>query len=145
MNIDTTGVDTSTIPFIWDSIHPLIEQALAYSDGEYNAGDIYSLLMYQRMQLWIAATDDELIGMVITEINEYPRKKIGSMVLVAGLGLDDWEFIFPEIEQWMYEQGVDSVRNLGRVGWRRGAKRHGYEAAYCVYSKPLRIDHADSH
>lgn len=142
---DLTGVSAKNIPLIWGDIQPLVESALFYSEGEYAANDIYNLLMYQKMQLWVATDDINLQGLAVTEILEYPQMKVCSVVLAAGFDFDRWKHIADTIEKWAYSQGCKRMRNLGRPGWKRRAKEHGYDMPYVVYTKPLRVDDEDSH
>jgi len=135
---DISGVEIANIPLLWEQVAPLIEQALEYAEGEYLVQDIHKLLMYGKMQLWIAA-DTDLQGIVVTEFITFPQKTVGHMVLIAGENLDNWDHVFDLIEKWMYEEGADLVRAYARPGFTTRAIAHGYDFTYQIYSKPLRI------
>lgn len=143
--MEITGVHSENIPLIWEEIKPLVEKALFYTQGEYESEDIYNLLMYQQMQLWIAAEDTDLFGCVVTEIRVFPRKKVGHVVLVSGHDLDAWSFLHDTIEEWFYAQGCDFLRSEGRFGWKPKVAKLGYEPQYVIYSKCLRTDHENTH
>lgn len=143
--MDITGVKSEHIPLIWPEVQPFLESALFYSEGEYHISDIYNLLMYHKMQLWVATLPDGLHGCAVTEILNYPQKQICSMVLMAGHSLDAWEQIADMIEQWAYDEGCDLVRNCARPGWKRRAAKHGYSQSYVVFTKTLRVNDENSH
>ena len=135
---EVSGVDSINIPILWDQIAPLIEQALRYSDGEFNLQDIYSMLMYQKMQLWVVADEEMAVqACFITEFRNFPRMKICYIVLASGEHLVSWEHCFEELERWAYHEGASVMRAFGRKGWSPLARKLGYGIRQYMYTKEL--------
>ena len=142
---EVTGVESINIPILWHQISPLIERALKYSDGEYILQDIYSLLMYQKMQLWVVSDGVEVKACLVTEFRLFPQKKVCYIVFAAGEEITRWEHCFDEIEQWAYDEGADLIRALGRPGWKILSEQHGYYRNQYLYCKELHIPEGTAH
>lgn len=99
----------------WTRIKPLIERALTYGNGEWDAGDLLTLLLREEMRLWSAG---DFKAIAVTRVVTYPRKKICDVILVVGDGLKEWGRS-QEIEIWAKAQGCQLLRCYGRRGWAR--------------------------
>lgn len=135
--IDFSGVPKSCISSVAVDIEPLLEKALRYSLGEYLPQDILDYAADGRMQLWIASENLQLIGCVVTELLNFPRKSVCNVVVVAGENLEQWMYGYELIEQWAATMGIDEIRGYGRTGWERLMKPQGFNKAYTVMTKEL--------
>jgi hypothetical protein len=89
-----------------------LQEALARAGDTHNIEDVKAALLSGQAQLWY----DGGKGAVITEIVEYPRKKICQVWL--GVGELDTVLAFePRILAFAREQGCNELRMLGRRGW----------------------------
>lgn len=108
-----------------------IEAALAYSGGTHTFEDVARGIAEGRMQLWDAPD-----GCCVTEIVEYPRKRVLNGFLAGGeMGqvLD----IIPSIETWARLQGCDATELTGRRGWTRVFAPMGYRETATTLRKDL--------
>jgi len=144
-SFDISGFPGEHIQQVWHEIVPLVELGLEYSAGEYEPIDIYQQIQKGTMQLWVAAEDLQLKGIILTEFLYFPRALVCQVVMAAGTTVERWEHCLDLIEHWAYEQGVTEMRAFARPGWKVKAQKHGYDMKYCVYRKPLRTDHAHTH
>ena len=88
-------VPPKDLHIIWNEVEPEIKKAL---DDCYTAQDILDGLIQKRFQLFIS-WEDKVESAVITEIAQYPRKRILRYFLAGGKNLDNWlEPIQKEIE-----------------------------------------------
>lgn len=88
-NIRMYGVLGSHIDTVWNEVSLLIEKALKYSDGKYKIQDIYKSLKNRDMQLWVAFNDSGLIACAVTNIVNFPQKKIMFLLFIAGVNSRD--------------------------------------------------------
>lgn len=137
METDYSGVTRDMIPSFWPLVEPLVQRALMHAQGEYEPEDIQELLIAGRMQLWLAMTKTELLGMAITEIVHFPRKTILYCTLIAGVELDAWLELSDLITYWAEGQEVDTLRGFGRRGWKRKLADRGFMESYTVYDKAI--------
>jgi hypothetical protein len=117
---------------IWNEVEPLIKKAL---DDCYKAQDILDGLMETRFQLFIS-WEDRVESAVVTEVAQYPQKKILRYFLAGGENMNNWlEPIQKEIEQFAKYNQCDAIEVAGRKGWTRKLK--GYEQKIYLFTKEL--------
>ena len=117
---------------IWNEVEQKIKPAL---DDCYTPQDIIDGLIQDRFQLFIS-WEDYVESAVITEIAQYPQKKICRYFLAGGNNMDNWlEPIQKEIEKFAKHNNCNSIEVAGRKGWARKLK--GYEQKIYLFSKEL--------
>ena len=126
-------VSPEDIYTIWADVEKLIEKAL---DDCYKPQDILSGLMENKFQLFISWNDFKVESAIITEMAQYPRKKILRYFLAGGKNLDNWlEPIQKKIEQFAKKKQSNAIEVAGRKGWARKLK--GYEQKIYLFTKEL--------
>ena len=96
----------------------LIERALLY-DQTHTLNDVLTDLRAGRAQLWLATDNDEVEGIAVTCITEYPQTTTCLIWLCAGISREKYTPLIGNIEQWAKSQGCDSISLEGRAGWER--------------------------
>ncbi len=112
---------------IWNEVGPMINRAVERGDGNYFLEDVFSLLLENRAQLWVAVEEDETIhAAMVTQISVFPRKRILTVLYLAGKHRKFWIHFMDSIELWAKNQGCVGVEAYARVGllkwlpeWRR--------------------------
>jgi len=118
---------------IWEDVEKLIKEAL---DDCYKPQDILSGLMENKFQLFISWNNFKVESAIITEVAQYPRKKILRYFLAGGKNLDNWlEPIQQEIEKFAKLNNCQAIEVAGRKGWARKLK--GYEQKIYLFNKEL--------
>lgn len=115
---DFFGVGSEKVADWWDQVQPLLEPALAHASGCYMPSDVLNALLGKDMQLWIAVVDLEVKTFWITEIVQYPRKKV-CLVHFCGGRLEDVEAFKDHIIDWARCIGCHGIQLFGRKGWRK--------------------------
>ena len=116
----------------WNEVEPLIKKAL---DDTYTARDILDGLVKNSFQLFIS-WEDKVESAVITEVIQYPQKKVCRYFLAGGSNMNNWlEPIQQEIEKFAKYNQCDAIEVAGRKGWLRKLK--GYEQKIYLMSKKL--------
>jgi len=88
-----------------------IEAALEYGGGTHYYEDIAEGVTSGVLQLWPAER-----GCWVTEVTQYPRKKVLHVFLAAG-ELDQIIDMHESVVQWAKTQGCQSLTLSGRKGW----------------------------
>lgn len=108
------GIQRPDLAEYWPAMEPLINAALEYDEGCYEACDILDELRSGDLQAFMADDCDLLI---ITKFVKYPRKTALHVFMVSGDLPDDWHMILSALETWAAENGCDMVRAKARQGW----------------------------
>ena len=115
-------IERSAIAGAWPAVKHMIDAALVESAGRLDADDVLALLGEGGMQLWAMVTSDgepEVVAVLVTEIIDYPRKRVLDLALMGGERMELWLDALPVLEQWAAQQGIDQVQIHGRRGWAR--------------------------
>jgi len=128
-----TQVPREDINYVWQQVEPLIIRAL---DDSYTARDVLDGIIRNKFQLFISWENDKVESAVITEVADYPRKRILRYVLAGGDNLDNWlEPIQNKIEEFATNNYCQAIEVAGRKGWLRKLK--GFEQKIYIMSKEL--------
>jgi hypothetical protein len=125
-------VPQEDLHIVWNEVEHLIKKAL---DDTYTARDILDGLVKNAFQLFIS-WEDKVESAVITEVIQYPQKKVCRYFLAGGSNMNNWlEPIQQEIEKFAKYNQCDAIEVAGRKGWLRKLK--GYEQKIYLMSKKL--------
>lgn len=109
----------------------LIEKALEYAGGTHGYEDIVEGVDRGRYQFWPGVR-----SVIITELLDFPRKKVGHCFLVAGemaevMAMRTW------VEEWARREGCEVATIGGRPGWARVLRQSGYTPSSVQLEKRL--------
>jgi hypothetical protein len=115
------------------AIWPLLERAAGAYRGD-SALELLTRCASRRAQLWLWWEDGGARALAITEVVPRPstgpgRGWAGRVKAIAGDGLGTW--LAPGLavlEGWAREQDAGHMQVLGRAGWARRLRAHGYRA-----------------
>tara|TARA_R100001463_G_scaffold25735_3_gene60766 strand:- start:1709 stop:2098 length:390 start_codon:yes stop_codon:yes gene_type:complete len=125
-------VPKEDIHFIWNEVESLIKKAL---DDCYTTDDILKGLIFDKFQLFIS-WENKVESAVITEVAQYPQKKICRYFLAGGNNINNWlEPIQETIEKFAKHNNCNSIEVAGRKGWARKLK--GYEQKIYLFNKEI--------
>lgn len=119
---------------------PLVRKHLAdmaqRSRGKVLAEDIAQLSFEGRMHQWIVLDDDRnLLATGVTEIADYPRKRVAKIIGLVGEHSERWIHHLADIEAWARAQGCASIMNIARKGWARKVPQ--YDLTHVVLERDL--------
>lgn len=124
------GIAAENIRSTWPKVIGFIEKPLARGMGEWAVGDILAALLVRDMQLWVAYRGETIKAAGVTQIINYPKKRVCDFLLVGGSGLRFWWKESDLIKRWAKQNGCSHVRIFGRDGWGRVL---GWKKAYSVF------------
>lgn len=124
----------------WEEIAPLLEQAIAYGNGELEVNDIRRLVLGGRMFIFGGFNQEKhLILAVTTEFSTYPRKTILVVGFGAGKLQENANDVYLTIADFAKQGGASAIqtycKNPAMV--RLHQKYYGLETAYTVLEKQL--------
>lgn len=108
-----------------------IEAALGYGGNTHSFDDVRDMILKGTAQIWPAPR-----GCAVTEIVQYPRKKVLNVWLAAG-EMDQIIDMLDNAMEWGRAQGCEAMTLSGRMGWQRVLAKHGFKPAMLVLERPL--------
>lgn len=131
-------VPTAYISTIWIRILPHLMKGKEHWEKFYTTDQIKNNLLTGQQQLWVMVEDGVPIGIVITQIDEYPTTKAARILFLGGTG---WKRRMIEhlkvIENWARERGATMMDILGREEWSLPLKGLNYTSPGRVFRKEL--------
>lgn len=120
--VEILPIPPTAVAVAWPQALPLLEKPIGMSKGCYLPEDVLAACQTGGMQLWLAAEGEDLLAAYVTEIVDYPRKRIVRAAFAGGVPqtMDRWlEPMVNMIEAWSKQVGCQSFAATGRKGWSR--------------------------
>lgn len=99
--------------------------------------DVFQGLMNRTMKLWLAFDGSELRACCVTQLANYPRIRCLNVLVIAGVGVDDWLHFSRDVEDYARVLDCEAIEAVGREGWKRVAAQFGYKPIVTIYRKAL--------
>lgn len=141
MRVKPWLISTDQVAGAWPAVKHFVERALADGPGRITADDVEEQLRAGGMQLWTLITSEgepEVLAVLVTEIIDYPRKRVLDLAFMAGDRMELWLAALPALEAWAVTQGIEQIQIQGRPGWERVT---GYPRTAVVLCKDLEAAH----
>lgn len=124
---------------VWIKVLPHIMNGKEHWDKFYTLNQIRRNLLAGQQQLWIMIKDEkDVIMACITQLDEYPEKKVLRISYCGGSGLTRAMIKeLKKIENWGKEKGAVMVDVLGRKEWGKLLLKLDYTVPGVVYRKEL--------
>ncbi len=115
------GITSQFVEPAWEYVEDYIADALKHGIGEYTIDDIKQACQEQRMQLWIKWDDEEVKGVFVTQILNYPQLKVLLVLLLSGNNFKEWRDETDELlTRFAKEKECKYIELFGRKGWGKG-------------------------
>lgn len=132
-------VPSLNIPDVWMKALPHLLKGRTHWDKFYTLNQLRNNLNQGQQQLWILIEESDVLGVVLTQIDSFPERRILRINYLGGTGFKRKMISCMEaIEEWGREKDCDSVDILGRDEWFPLVKNRGYESPGRVYRKELK-------
>jgi hypothetical protein len=136
--IEVSLVPHEYVDTCWDKIEDFIAKAAKYTYGRYTVGNIYDLVKESDYQLWVAYDGKDFKGAVVTNIINYPQRKLLGMQFCGGEELDTWKpQMLDLLKRFARDSGCGAIESTGRPGWAKVFQNDGYKATWVTYELPL--------
>lgn len=136
MKIDIVPI--SKLLSVLPTLAPYLEESAKWTRGRAIPEDIFRFLLNGQMLLLAVHDKGTVYGHVICEVKAYPQCKMLTVQYCAGKP-HHMQFIEDEmyalLDDLARQAGAAGVEFVGRPGWGKSAKAHGYEAQSVTYQK----------
>lgn len=133
MTIQVGKIDPELLPFVWDDVTALVVERGPEWLRTVALSDIFQMISNERMDLWGATENDELIGVLFASWTRHRFEADYHVNWIAGTGLRKW--LRPgiqKIEQYVALHHGTALLIGGRVGWHKLLEPMGYEPFYAA-------------
>lgn len=134
--MNAVKVSPDCVPGVWPRIRPWVMESIANGDGWWSEREAYDRCVNGLCGLWLAEAS-QISAFAITEIENWDSKRVATIALCGGRGLETWKHILSEIEAWAREWQADEIQVRGRLGWQRVLKEDGYRPQIITLAKAL--------
>lgn len=131
------GIPADDIDWIWPRVAPILERAINVSDGKYTLDQVHDYLNTRDMQLWVVEKTGRMLCVCVTQIINFPNKKVLLILFCAGEGMFEWVRLIKPILAWGKNEGCASAEIYGRPGWEKVLPDFGFKKLSCVYDAAL--------
>ena len=109
------AIPPARVQSVWEQAQPILQRACEHS-GERTTHDVLMALLSGHAQLWRVHDD----AWCVTEIVNYPRKKVANVSIVGGRNAKRWcRELADTCIDWAKRYQADEIRIVGRRGWLR--------------------------
>ena len=127
---------------VWDEAKEHLRRFEKRARGNCTVDDIGKRILADEQQLWIVINDDKkIIGAIVSQVWDYPRKKVMEIVACGGDSERELnEYIYQSIEvlkDFALENYCDVMRIEGRRGWERPLKELGFNKDAVLLEKEI--------
>ena len=136
--IEVSMVPAEYVDTCWTKIEPFIEKAAEYTYGRYSASNLYDMVKDDDHQLWVAYDGGDFKGIVLTNVMNYPQRRVLCMGFCGGIELKDWKTpMLNLLKRYAKDMGCDSIEAFGRPGWANVFKKDGYQTKWITFELPI--------
>jgi hypothetical protein len=121
--IEIQACPPSHVRRIWPLVDKYVADALVFTRGAWLPEDVCDACEKGNMQLWLATRGDEVLAALVSEITDYPRRRIIGVPFIGGKEMRQWfRKALATIEAWSKEMGCSGLQGGARRGWAKLAK-----------------------
>lgn len=133
------AIPPQEVPAVFPHIINLIIQSMEYTHGEFDIDDLYKQLLTLQTVLWTVTNERyEIEAFAITDVLEYPKKKVIRILLLAGKGMENWKQQFTDsMVAWGAKIGASGIEVIGRKGWERALEKLGFNYMSTILLKEI--------
>lgn len=103
----------------WAEIEPLLRKATVRT-GCYEPVDLLQMALMGRAGIWIAERDGKILVAIVTEVKQYPRRRVLEVMFGGGSDMGEWiEPMVDALDEHGRAAGCSHVATIGRKGWAR--------------------------
>ena len=136
--MEVSMVPAEYVNTCWEKIEPFVEKAAEYTYGRYSASNLYDMVKDGDHQLWVAYDGDDFKGIVLTNVMNYPQRRVLCMGFCGGIELKGWKTpMLDLLKRYAKDMGCDSIEAFGRPGWANVFKNDGYQTKWITFELPI--------
>ena len=136
--MEVTLVGPGQVSLVLPAILPFLSESAKASRGRATVDDILRHVLNGRMQLWAVHQHGHVCGHVITEVTQYPQCRMLTVQYTAmqpGTLASVEDLLQHTAHKYAQAAGCAGIEFIGRPGWAKTAKKHGYVVRSVMYQK----------
>tara|TARA_R100001244_G_scaffold57877_1_gene48956 strand:+ start:871 stop:1419 length:549 start_codon:yes stop_codon:yes gene_type:complete len=138
--IQASVVPPEYIRHIYPKVEGFLDRLVPTTNGRFEKIDLLHDMLTGRENLWVVVEEEDneenIIGIVITEVMHYPRKRMLAIQYCSGDRLDEWMDNTLEIlENWALDNDCEGMELTGRKGWVKKLKLQQWKEEFVVVKK----------
>ena len=103
----------------WTIISKLLEKATRRT-GCYEPIDLLAMAMRGQAGIWVCEVDGTIRAAIVTEIKQYPRRRVLEVMFTGGSNMRDWlSEAIDAHDDHARQAGCEHIATIGRPGWAR--------------------------
>lgn len=123
---------------VWVKVLPHLLNGRDRWEHFYTAAQIRQSLILGMLQLWVMVDGNQVLGIVVTQLDDFPNGKSLRFLYLGGVGFKrSMMKEIHKIELWAKGKGAKLVDFMGREEWEPLLDKLGYHTQGVVYRKEL--------
>jgi hypothetical protein len=102
---------------VWKDIVDYLQSAADSSMGRFTVENAYKFISEKDWVLWVSIRNKTIEAIAITEVLNYPNRKICAVRVLTGKDYANWIGLEDGIASWAKSVGCDGMEALARKGW----------------------------
>ncbi len=136
--MQVSAIPTEHVVDVWPSVRAFVEDVCVHTHGRYEPDDVLEELFAGVSHLWVAFEGRDIVGAVVTNFMDYPRKRVLNCPFVMGDDFKSWKNPMLELlQRFAKDHGCECLESTARLGWARVFKDDGYKALWQTFELPL--------
>jgi hypothetical protein len=140
MKLEISLVPYGLLTHAIGNIGTYLETAADLTVGRCSVDDIVRMIFTGQYSLWLVLNkeQDPVVGFFALEVKQYPQRRLQNIqqfVIDSG-SMAEIEPLMQDIAtRFAKDNGCSGIEFVGRPGWRRYSKEHGYASHMVTYQK----------
>lgn len=140
MKLDISLIPYGQISYVVPSLIKFFSESAEWAQGRVAVDDIVRFVLTEQMQLWLVfdPNNSNVHGYVMTEIKEYPQKKM-FVIQYCAMAPHFMKYVedsmHQKAEMFAKHMKCAGIEFFGRPGWEPHVKKRGYKTKTVVYEK----------
>lgn len=119
----------------WPNVEDYIHKACVRDGNKRKVNNYFEAIKQETKQLWVVGDGQELVGVVITCLIQFPLKRACSIEICTGKRLSEWVDYAAIIETWAKSMNCDQMLLTCRAGFEK--KLPTYRKTHIYLEKDL--------
>jgi hypothetical protein len=103
----------------WPVVAALLRKATIIT-GCYEPIDLLAMAMRGQVGIWVCEIDGTARAAIVTEVKQYPRRRILEVMFTGGGNMRDWlSEAIDALDEHARQAGCEHIATIGRPGWAR--------------------------
>lgn len=137
MSAHLVPIPAAQLARFWHYVRPMLRSAAHRSSGKYLVEDILRDIRRHENQVWGCAVDGLVVATGLTQIVNFPRKRICRIIAVEGRDHAAWLDLIDVLAVWAKAEGCAALEPVCRPGWEKPLRTKGFRKTHILLERQL--------